>query len=266
MPDLFDRLIARGTQPGGRMPSSGRPADVAGRASEPSSGAAVTFALPRLPGPFERAAAEPADAFLEAAGEVREVGGIAGTQAAITRPPLLRGSTTSRAPGSARAGPGQQLPARTAPAGQASVLPSATPAHLVPETDAAALDQASARAGRPAADGDHESDVPADTASRPEHPIPPPSPTRTLAIPASAVRAARPVADDAPAARAQPPAPPPVVVRIGRIEVRSTSENRRERQTKQRARRAAPKLTLAAYLAAANAGQNGGGVSTGGAR
>ena len=266
MPDLFDRLIARGTQLGGRMPSSGQPAHRAGRASEPGSGAAVTFALPRLPGPFERPAAESPDAFLEAAGEVRALTGLAGTQAAITSPLLLWGSTTSRAPGSARTGPGQQLPARTDPAGQAPLLPSATPVYLVPEPGAAAPDQASARADRTAADGDHEPDVPADLASRPEHPIPPPSPTRTLAIPASVVRAARPAADDAPAARAQPSAPPPVVVRIGRIEVRSTSGDRRERQTKQRARRAAPKLTLAAYLAAANAGQNGGGISTGGAR
>jgi hypothetical protein len=267
MPDLFDRLIARGTQqPGGRMPSSGQPAHEAGRASEPSGGATVTFALPRLPGPFERPAAAPPGAFLEAADEVRALGGLAGTQPAISPPPLLRGSTTSRAPGSASSGHGQQLPARTAPAGQAPLLPSATPAYLLPGAGAAALDQASARIGRQTADGDRESYVPADTGSRPKHPIPPPSPTRTLAIPASVVRAARPAADDAPAARAQPPAPPPVTVRIGRIEVRSANENHRERQPKQRARRAAPKLTLAAYLAAANAGQNGGGVSTGGAR
>jgi hypothetical protein len=138
------------------------------------------------------------------------------------------------------------------------------PVYLVPDAGAAALGQVSA--GRPAADGDHESDVPAGTASRPEHPIPPPSPTHTLAIPASAVRTAQATAGEAPAARAQPPVPPPVVVRIGRIEIRSTSGDRRERQAKPRARRAAPKLTLAAYLAAANAGQNGGGVSTGGTR
>jgi hypothetical protein len=281
MPDFFDRLIARGAQqPGGRMPPSGRPAHETGRAGEPGSGAAVTFALPRLPGPFERPAAEPPDAFLEAVDDVRDVdapphetvrarpgtGGLAGTQAATTPSPLLRGSTTSWVPGSAGTGPSQQLPARTAPAGQARLLPSATAVYLVPEADAAAVVQTPARVSRSAADRDQERDTPAGAASRPEHPIPPPSPTRTLAVPAGAVHAAWPAADNARTVQAQPTAPPPVTVRIGRIEVRNASPDRRERPTKQRARRAAPKLTLAAYLAAANAGQNGGGVSTGGAR
>jgi hypothetical protein len=281
MPDFFDRLIARGTQqPGGRVPSSGQPSHEAGRASEPSAGATVAFALPRLPGPFERPAAEPADAFLEAVDEVRELdarppetaqaraslGGPAGTQAAITPPPLLRGSTISRAPGSARAGPGQVLPTGAAPAQQAPLLPSATPAYLVSETGAAALDQVSARLGRPAADGDDKPDVAPSAASRPERPIPQPSPMRTLAVPASVVRAARAAADDARAARAQPPAPPPVVVRIGRIEVRNPSLDRRERQPKRRAARAAPRQTLAAYLAAASGGRNGNGIWQGDGR
>jgi hypothetical protein len=281
MPDFFDRLIARGMQqPGGRMPSSGQPAHEAGRASEPSSGATVTFALPRLPGPFERPATEPTGAFLEAVDEVRELdaqppetararpsrGGPAGTRAVITPPPLLRGSTVSLAPGSARTGRGQQLPASMAPAGQAPLLPSATPVYLVPEAGAAALDQVSAGVGRPAADGRHEPDAAASAASRPERPIPQPSPTRTLAVPANVVRAARPAADDARAARAQPPAPPPVVVRIGRIEVRNPSLDRRERQPKRRAARAAPRQTLAAYLAAASDGRNGNGVWQGGGR
>lgn len=280
MPDLFDRLIARGTQPGKRTPSSGQPADGVGRASEPSSGAAVTFALPRLPGPFERPAAEPPDAFLEAVDEVREVdtpppetarvrpglGDLAGTQSAITPLPLLRGSTISRAPGSARTGPGQVLPTGAAPAQQAPLLPSAMQIYLVPETGAAALDQVSARLGLPAADGDHEPDVAPSAASRPERPIPQPSPTRTLAVPASVVRAALPAADDARAVRAQPPAPPPVVVRIGRIEVRNPNLDRRERQPKRRPARAAPRQTLAAYLAAASGGRNGNGGWQGGGR
>ena len=87
-----------------------------------------------------------------------------------------------------------------------------------------------------------------------------------LAVPASAVRAALPVADEARTPRAQAPAPPPVTVRIGRIEVRNTSPDRRERQPNKRAGRAAPKQTLAEYLAAASGGRNGSGVSTGGAR
>jgi hypothetical protein len=287
MPDFFDRLIARGTQqPGGGMlspgqsarPASGQPVHQAGRASDPSSGAAVTFALPRLPGPFEWLAADRPDVFLEAVDEVREadaarpetarvrppLGSLAGTQAGITPPSLLRDSTSSWAPGSATTVPGEQPPARPAPAGQAPLLPRATPVYLVAEAGAAAPDQASARASQPAATRGQERDTPAGTASRPEHPIPP-SPARTLAVPASAVRAARPAADEARTAHAQPPGPPPVTVRIGRIEVRNTSPDRREPKAKQRARRAAPKLTLAAYLAAANAGQNGG-VSTGGTR
>jgi hypothetical protein len=277
MPDFFDRLIARGTQPGGSMPSSGQPAHEAGPASEPSSGATVTFARPRLPGPFEWPATEPADAFLEAVDEVRELGarppgtaqarpslaGPAGTRAAITPPPPLRDSTISRAPGSARTGPGQELLTRTAPAQQDPLLPSATPVYLIPEAGAA-LDQVSARVGRPAADGDHEPDVAASAGRRPEHPIPPP--TRPLAVPAIVVRAARPAADNARAAQAQPPAPPPVVVRIGRIEVRNPSLDRRERQPKRRAARAAPRQTLAAYLASASGGRNGNGVGQGSGR
>ena len=159
---------------------------------------------------------------------------------------------------------GEQLSARPVPADPAGLLlPRATPAYLVTDAGAAAPDQASARASCPAADRDQEPRIPAGAVSRPEHAIPPPSPPRTLAIPASAVRAARP-ADDARTAQAQPPAPPPVVVRIGRIEVRNTSPDRRERQAMRRTGRAAPKLTLAAYLAAVNGGPNG--TSTGGGR
>lgn len=279
MPDFFDRLIARGTQqPGGGTPAPGQPARPAGRASDPSSGAAVAFARPRLPGPFEWSGAEPPDAFLQAVDEVGEVGAgspgtararpalrsLAGTQAGITPPPLLRDSTTSRAPGSATTIPGEQPAVRPAPAQQAPLSPRATPVYL--GAAAAARDHPSARAGRPAADRDQERDTPAGTASRPEHHIPPPSQPRTLAVPASAVRAARPAADDARTAQAQPPVPPPVIVRIGRIEVRNTSQDRRERQAKRRARRAAPKRTLAEYLAAASTGRNGSGVSTGGGR
>jgi hypothetical protein len=278
MPDFFDRLIARGTQqPGGGMPSPGQPARPVGRASDPGSGAPVAFARPRLPGPFERLAAEPPDPFLEAVDEVREVdaarpgtprarpafGSLAGTQPAITAPPLLRDAATPLAPGRALRVPGEQPPARPGPPQQAPLLPRATPVHLVADAGAGAPDQASARASRPAADRDQERDARPSTASRrPEHLSPQPSPPRTLAVPASAVRAARPAADAAGSAQAQPPAPPPVVVRIGRIEVRNTSPDRRERQAKRRGGRAAPRQTLAAYLAAAY----GGGVSTGGAR
>lgn len=281
MPDFFDRLIARGTQPsGGGMPSSGHPAHQAGRASDPNDGAAVTFAVPRLPGPFERLAAEPRDAFLEAVDEVREVGArspgtararpadgsLAGTQAGITPPSLLRDRTTSRAPGAATTIPGEQPAVRLAPVQQAPLSPTATPVYLGAEAGAAAPEHASARASRPAANRDQERDTPAGTASRPGHPIPPQSQPRTLAVPATAVRAARPADDDARTAQAQPPAPPPVIVRIGRIEVRNTSPDRRERQAKRRARRAAPKRTLAEYLAAASTGRNGSRVSTGGGR
>jgi hypothetical protein len=281
MPDFFDRLIARGTQPrGGGMPSSGQPAHQAGRASDPSSGAAVTFAVPRLPGPFERLGAEPPDAFLDAVDEVREVGArspgtarvrpargsLAGTQAGITPPPLLRDRTTSRAPGSAATVPGEQPAVRPAPAQQAPLSPTATPVYLGADAGAAALDQASARASRPAADRDQKRDTPAGTATRPEHPVRPPSQARTLAVPASAVRAARPAADHTRTAQAEPPVPPPVIVRIARIEVRNTIQDRRERQAKRHARRGAPKRTLAEYLAAASTGRNGSRVSTGGGR
>jgi hypothetical protein len=227
MPDFFDRLIARGTQQPG--------------------GAAVTFALPRLPGPFERLADQAPGPFLEAVDETREVdaarpgtprarpalGRLAGTQAAITPPSLLRDAAT----------PPQQAP----------LLPRATPVHLVADAGVAAPDQASTRA------------------SRPEYPIPPPLSAavavtpRTLAVPASAVRAARSAADEARTAQAQPAAPPPVTVRIGRIEVRNWGQDRRERQPKRRASRAAPKQTLADYLAAASGGRTGSGVRPGGA-
>ena len=282
MPDFFDRLIARGTQqPGGGAPSSGQPAHRAGRSSDPGSGAPVTFALPRLPGPFERLATEPPDPFSEAVDEAREVdaarpdtararsalGSLAGTQAGITPPPPLRDAATSRAPGSATTVPGGQPPARTAPPQQAPLLPRATPVYLVADAAAAALDQASARASRPARGfpgGTTPRDPPASRGTiRPPYPLTRP---RTLAVPASAVRAARPAADEARTAQAQPPAPPPVVVRIGRIEVRNWGPDRRERQAKRRAGRAAPRLTLAEYLAAAGGGRNGSGVGPGGAR
>jgi hypothetical protein len=247
MPDFFDRLIARGTQPpGGETPAAGQAAHHGYRASDPSSRAALTLVLPRLPGPFERLAAEPPGACLEAADEVWEVdavpsatararralGGPAGTHDGITPHPLPRGSATSRESGSA-AVPGEQLP-----------LPRATPVYIA--ADGAAPDQ------------------PPGSTSHPGHPTPPLSAPRTLAVPATAVRAARAAA--APGAPAQPPAPPPVVVRIGRIEVRNTSPDRRELQPKRRTRRAAPKLTLAEYLAAASGGRNGSGVSAGGGR
>jgi hypothetical protein len=271
MPDFFDRLVARGAQrPGGGMSPSGHQA----------SQAAVTLALPRLPGPYERPAAEPPDAFAEAVDQARAadtappstararpaLGRLAGTRTAITPPPLAGGGTTSPAPGSATTRPGDQPPARPAPAQQALVLPGVAPAYLVASADGAAVDQASARARGPAAGRDQESGTPAGGASHQDHPTGPPPPPRTLAVPASAVRAARPAADDARTAMAQPPAPPPVVVRIGRIEVRNTSPDRRERQAKRRAGRAAPRLTLAQYLAAASGGRNGNGNPTGGGR
>lgn len=249
MPDFFDRLIARGTQqPGRSKPSASRPAHQGGRADGHSSVAALTLALPRLPGPFERLAAEPPGASLEAVDEVWEVdavpsdtararltlGSLAGTHVGITPPPLLRSGATQREPGF------------TTVSGEQPPPPRATPVYIL--ADAAAPDQ------------------PSDRASRPGHPMPPLSAQRTLAVPASAVRAARPAADDGPGAPEQPPVAPPVVVRIGRIEVRNTSPDRRERQAKRRTRRAAPKLTLADYLAAASSGRNGSGVSAGGGR
>jgi hypothetical protein len=251
MPDFFDRLIARGTQqPGGRMPASGRPAHEADRASEPGSGDTVAFALPRLPGPFERPGAGPPGASLEAFDEISEVvaapsatararralDSLAGPHAGVMTPPLLRGGTNSREPGSTSV-PGEQL-----------ALPRATPLYFAADARAAALDQPFGRT------------------SRPGHSVPPLSAPRTLAVPASAVSAARPVGDDAPGATAQPPAAPPVVVRIGRIEVRNASPERRERPAQRRTRRAAPKLTLAEYLAEASGRQNGRGVSAGGGR
>jgi hypothetical protein len=265
MPDFLDRLIARGTQqPGGGMPAPG-----------PGSGTPVAFALPRLPGPFERLAAEPPDPFLETVDEVRDVyaarpatpqawpafGNLAGTQSAITPPPLLRDATTPPAPRPAASGPGEQPSARPAPPQQSPLLPGAAPVHLVSDARAAAPDQAPAGAlldpgGRPPGDPPHGGAV------RPSIPPRPPG----LAVPASAVRAALPSAGEARTAQAQPPAPPPVTVRIGRIEVRNTSHDRRERQADKRAGRAGPKQTLAAYLAAASGGRNSSGVSTGGGR
>jgi hypothetical protein len=271
MPDFFDRLIARGAQPpGGGMPSSGRAAHQAGGTSDPS---AVTLALPRLPGPFERLATEPPDPFTGAIDESREadaapaptarawpaLGRLAGTQAAITPPPFLRAGTTPQAPGFGPPRPGEQSPARPVPADEAPLRPRVTPAGLVAEARTAALDLRSARAGRPTADPDQERGTPAGRASRQERSIVSPSPPRMLAVPASAVHATRPAAtgDDARAGRAQPPAPPPVVVRIGRIEVRNATPERRERPARRRPGRAGPKLTLAEYLAAASGGRNG---------
>jgi hypothetical protein len=263
MPDFFDRLIARGAQrPGGGT-------------SAPGHRDAVTFARPRLPGPFERPAAEPSAPFLEVVDEGREVdparpetprvrpalGSLAGTRAPITPPPRFRDIATPQAPGSGATVPAEQPPVRPAPGRQAPLLPRATPYHVA-DAGTAVPDQASARVSRLAADRDQERATPAGLASSPSRqPIVQPSPQRVLVVPASVVR---PAADDARTVQPPPPEPPAVTVRIGRIEVRDTSQDRRQHQTKQRARRAAPKTTLAAYLAAANAGQNG--VSTGGAR
>lgn len=285
MPDYFDRLIARGTQqPGGRTPAHGQPGRRAASASEPgdptTGRAAVTFALPRLPGPFERPAAEQPDRFLEAVDEVWEtgatrppaprarpdLGGLAGTQAAITPPPLLRDATTLRAPRQAMSGPGERPPGRPAPPQQAPLLAGATP--VQPGADAAAPQQASARPDLPDPGevwgGWQPFHAGGLLGAGPREVAGPPG--RILAVPVGAVRAARPAADEASAAQAQPPAPPPVTVRIGRIEVRDTSQDRRERQPNKRAVRAAPKQTLAEYLAAAGGGRNGSGVGPGGAR
>jgi hypothetical protein len=246
MPDFFDRLIARGGPPG--------------QTSE------VAFALPRLPGPFERPTARPPDAFIETIEETRDVGP-APTAPPIPRsvpgvlsgprsspPPLAPDGITTRAP----AVPGEPPPVRPAPARQPPPLPMATPEFPGPDAGitVAAKDQPSDRASRPSAES-----VRVTTAGQPEHgsPEPPPALPRTLAVPATAVHSVQ-AADDAGGAQAQSPEPPVVTVRIGRIEVRDTSQDRRERPAKQRARRPAPKLTLAAYLAAADAGQNTGGA------
>lgn len=259
MPDFFDRLIARGT-PGGEAP-------------------AVTLALPRLPGPFERPAAEPPDPFTEAIDEAAggpgtprarpALGVLAGTRAAITPPPRPRDGAISRAPGGAPAVPGEQRPARPA----APQQPSAAQARLAADAGAGATDRASGPARREAAGRDLRRDTSDGAVGRGKERLTAQlSPPGMLVVPASAVRAARP-ADEARTVQAQPPAPlsplspllpalpaPPVVVRIGRIEVRNTSPERRERQVKRRAgaARAAPKSTLAAYLAAASAGSTGG--------
>jgi DNA polymerase III subunit gamma/tau len=282
MPDFFDRLIARGTQqPGGGTPAPGQPGRRASGASDSGSGASVAFALPRLPGPFEGLATGSPDPFLEAVDETWEVdaarpqaplarpalGGLAGTQAAITPSALLRDSATPRVPGRAPAVPGEQPPASPAPPQPAPLLPTGTPVHLAADAGAAAPDQASARASRPPG-GNGGAGSPS-VSRRGLGGIVPPrqaGPARVLAVPASAVRAARPAADEARIAQAPPPAPPPVMVRIGRIEVRNWGQDRREPQPKRRASRAAPKQTLAAYLAAANGGRTSSGVWPGGAR
>lgn len=274
MPDFFDRLIARGTrQPGGGTPAPGQPGR---RAGVPGSGAPVAFALPRLPGPFERPVAGRPGPFLEAIDEVREAdtarpqtprawpapGGMAGTQTATTPAQVLRDATAPRAPRPATSSHGEEPSAGPALTQQAPLLPTPTQVHLVTEARAAAPDQASAGAS------------PVGEAWRGGEPLHAEGPRgvgprevaeRVLAVPASAVRAAPPAADETRTAAAPAPAPPPVVVRIGRIEVRNTSQDRRERQPK-RASRPAPKQSLAAYLAAASGGQNSSGVSTGGAR
>jgi hypothetical protein len=281
MPDFFDRLIARGTQqPGGGTPAPGQPGRRASGASDSGSGASVAFALPRLPGPFEGLAAGSPDPFLEAVDETWEVdaarpqaplarpalGGLAGTQAAITPSALLRDSATPGAPRPATSNAGEQPPARPAPPQPAPLLPTATPVHLATEAGPAAPDQASAGDSRPGGNGGAGS--PSVSRGGLGGIVPPrqAGPARVLAVPANAVRSLRPAADEARIAQAPPPAPPPVVVRIGRIEVRNTSQDRREPQPKRRASRAAPKQTLAAYLAAANGGRTSSGVWPGGAR
>jgi hypothetical protein len=237
MPDFFDRLIARGTQrPGGGL---------SGQAGQ----AEVAFALPRLPGPFERLATQPPDPFIETIEETREAGSpptatararlapgvLSGTRSSL--PPLLPESIISRAP----AVPGEPPPVRPTPARQSP--PMATPVLIGPDGPDA---------------GTAPADQPTDRASRPEHAFPPPALPRTLAVPATAVHTAEP--DDARGVQARSPEPPVVTVRIGRIEVRDTSQDRRERPKNPAKRRPAPKQTLAAYLAAANAGQNTGGA------
>jgi hypothetical protein len=281
MPDFFDRLIARGAPRGygglGRPPV--RRGGLGGIVPPEGSSAAVTFARPRLPGPFELLAPERQDAFLEAVDEVREagaahpepararpaLGSLDRTQAAITPPPLLHDDTTARAPGRAPAVPGEQPSVRPAPQ-QAPILPSATPVHPAADAGAAAPDQASARVGRPAGEVWRGGEPLHAGGPRGVGPREVAGPSRTLAVPASAVRPARPAAGEARTAQAQPPAPPPVTVRIGRIEVRNGGQDRRERQAKKRPGRVAPKQTLAEYLAAAGGGRNGSGAGPGGAR
>jgi hypothetical protein len=226
MPDFFDRLIARG---------AGQPGQ-----------AAVAFAVPRLPGPFERPTAPPLDPFIETIEETPEpssapttararpvLGDLPGTRS--SPPPLTPDSITSRAP----TGPSEPTSVRPALPRRSPPLPMATSVAVVPD------------AGIPAA----TKDQPTDRVSWPEPAFPPPAVPRALAIPASAVQVARPA--DARSAQVQPPGPPVVTVRIGRIEVRDTGHDRRERPANpanQKKRRAAPKTTLAAYLAAATEG------------
>lgn len=281
MPDFFDRLIARGTQrpaPGQHAPGQpGGRAGRAGRVGGPSDEGPVAFALPRLPGPFERPSAEPPGGFIEAVDEVWEahpgtartrlpLGTLAGTgtgtatPAAITPPPLLRDAATPLAQGRAAAVSAEQPPKTPAQRQQAQQLPRATPVPIAADAGAAALDHASSQ---PAADRQRDARA---TTGPPERTIAQPSPPRMLAVPVSAVRAARPAADEARTGQAPPPAPPPLVVRIGRIEVRNTSPDRRERQPKRRTSRTGPKRTLAEYLAGASTVPNGGGNPWGGAR
>jgi hypothetical protein len=137
----------------------------------------------------------------------------------------------------------------------------ATPVLLRPDAHITApADQPADRASRAAADRDR---VRVTIASRPER-EPAPALPRTLAVPAAAVHPVQ-AADGARSVQTQPPEPPVVTVRIGRIEVRETNKDRREHPKNQAKRRPVPKLTLAAYLAAVNAGQNGG-HNAGGAR
>ncbi|HTU76772.1 MAG TPA: hypothetical protein VMG38_24950 [Trebonia sp.] len=270
MPDFFDRLIARGAQrPGGGMTSSSQPDRRAGAASGPPP---ITLALPRLPGPFERLAAEPSDTFFEVIDESRQADGappgsararpalgrLAGARPAILSPPLAGGPITAPAASPATPRPAGPSPAGPARAHPAPLLPRATPAGLVAGAAVTAAGPASVQASASAGGGDQERGSSAGRAGRAEHPIGPSSPPRPLVVPASAVHAARPAADAARTAAAQPAAPPPVVVRIGRIEVRDTSPGRRERPARRKPGRAAPRLTLAQYLAAASGGRNGG--------
>ena len=228
MPDFFDRLIAR---------------------ARPPEASDVAFAYPRLPGPFERPAAPPPDPFIETIEEVREAPArmpdprpapSIPTPATRSNPPALKAdSRTPQAPPVRDEPP----PPRPAPAQPPTPTPVATPMLLEPET--APADQSPDRPSRPIADQERVTIV-----TRPEQ-APPPAVPRPLAIPAAAVHPAQDRVNP------PPPEPPVVTVRIGRIEVRDASRDsdRRERPKKNQAkRRPAPKLTLAAYLAAATGG------------
>lgn len=237
MPDFFDRLIAR---------------------ARPPEASDVAFAYPRLPGPFERPAAPPPDAFIETIEEVREAGppptGMPHPRPAPGVPPATRSDPPPLEPASiiarAPAVPGEPPPVSPAqaPARQPMPMPLATPVLIGPDASSTApAAQPADSPSRPIADQERVTIV-----SRPGQ-EPPLAPPRPLAIPAAAVR---PIQDGVP----PPPEPPVVTVRIGRIEVRDATQDRRERPKNLAKRRPAPKLTLAAYLAAANAGQNTGGA------